>query len=121
MIYSVKQALSADECVAAQVNWYREDEQRGGEALASRWFDLLHLALATLGNSPTRHGFAPENGKWMPQHEIRQMLFRPWKSGVGWRVLYTIDEAKKLVTILQIRHEHRRWLFEAADDEDQST
>jgi hypothetical protein len=63
MIYSVKQALSADECVAAQVKWYREDEQRGGDALASRWFDLHHLALATLGNNPTRHGFAPENGK----------------------------------------------------------
>jgi len=117
MIYSVKQALSADECVAAQVSWYREDEQRGGEALARRWFDLLHVALAALGNNPTRYGFAPENGKWMQQHQIRQMLFRPWKSGVGWRVLYTIDEARKLVTILQIRHEHRRWLFEAEDDD----
>jgi len=109
MIYSVKQAPSADECVASQVRWYREDEQRGGDALA------------TLGNNPTRHGLAPENGKWMQRHEIRQLLFRPWKSGVGWRVLYTIDEAEKLVTILQIRHEHRRWLFEAADDEGQST
>ena len=121
MIYSVKQVPSADACVAAQVNWYRENEQHGGEALALRWFELLHLALATLGKNPTRHGFAPENGEWMRQYEIRQMLFRPWKSGAGWRVLYTIDEARKLVTILQIRHEHRRWLFEAEDEEGQST
>lgn len=121
MIYSVKQAPSADACVATQVNWYRENEQRGGDALALRWFELLHLALATLANNPTRHGFAPENGQWMPQAEIRQMLFRPWKSGAGWRALYTIDESLKLVTILQIRHEHRRWLFEPEDDEGQST
>ena len=117
MIYSVRQAPSADECVAAQVNWYREDDQRGGDSLALRWFDLLHQTLTTLGNNPTRYGFAPENGQWMKQYEIRQMLFRPWKSGIGWRVLYTIDEPKKLVTILQIRHEHRRWLFEEADEE----
>jgi len=121
MTYLVKQTSSADECVASQVNWYHEDEQRGGEALALRWFDLQHVALAKLGNKPTRHGFAPENGKWMSKYEIRQMLFRSWKSGVGWRVLYTIDEGKKLVTIHQIRHEHRRWLFEAADDDVQST
>lgn len=118
MIYSVKQAPSADACVAAQINWYRGNEQHGGEALALRWFELLHLALATLCKNPTRHAFAPENGEWMQQYEIRQMLFRPWKSGAGWRVLYTIDEARKIVTILQIRHEHRRWLFE---DEGQST
>lgn len=62
---------------------------------------------------PHRFGFAPENGKWLPEHEIRQMLFRPWKSGVGWRVLFTIDEEQKLVTVLQVRHEHRRWFFEA--------
>lgn len=119
MSYSVKQELSSDKCVATHVNWYRGDEQRG-DALAKRWFDLLHLALATLGNNPTRHGFAPENGKWMQQNQIRQMLFFPWKSSVGWRMLYTIDEIPKLVTILQIRHEHRRWLLETVE-EDQST
>lgn len=117
MIFAVKQAPSADECVAAQVEWYRSDEKHGGDELALRWFDLLHRALATLSINPQRHGFAPENGKWMQQYEIRQVLFRPWKSGVGWRVIYTIDEAQKLVTILQIRHEHRRWLFEAGVDE----
>jgi hypothetical protein len=56
----------------------------------------------------------------MQQHQIRQMLFCPWKSSVGYRMLYTIDEVPKLVMILQIRHEHRRWLFET-EKEDQST
>jgi hypothetical protein len=121
MIYSVKQAAAADECITDQVNWFREDERRGGEDLALRWFDLLHAALTKLKQHPQRHGLAPENGQWMPEHEIRQMLFRPSKSGVGWRVLYSIDEAQNMVTIHQIRHEHRRWLFEAGDEADQST
>lgn len=115
MNYAVRQAPSADDCITAQVEWYRADEKRGGDELAGRWFDELHIALATLGRHPTSHGLAPENGRWMPQHQIRQMLFRPWKSGVGWRVLFTLNEAEKLVTILQIRHEHRRWLFESED------
>jgi hypothetical protein len=110
-------ADTAEADIDRQMIWYEADELRGGADLANRWSDLLKSALVKLALSPHRHGFAPENGKWMPQHEIRQMLFRPWKSGVGWRVLYTIDEAKKLVTILQTRHEHRRWLFEAEDDE----
>ena len=101
-----------------QMIWYESDESHGGAELANRWSDLLQSALEKLALAPQRHGFAPENGKWMQQYEIRQMLFRPWKSGAGWRVIYTIDEARKLVTILQIRHEHRRWLFEAGADEE---
>ena len=115
MSYTVKQAASADASIADQVAWYQTDERRGGTVLAERWFSALHLALATLAGSPTRYGFAPENGQWLPHLAIRQMLFRPWKSGVGWRVLYTVDEAAKQVTVLQIRHEHRRWMFEAEE------
>ncbi|MFN0076348.1 MAG: type II toxin-antitoxin system RelE family toxin [Prosthecobacter sp.] len=110
-------ADTGEDDIDRQMIWYESDESHGGAVLANRWSDLLRLALDKLALSPHRHGFAPESGKWMPQYEIRQMLFRPWKTGVGWRVLYTIDEARKLVTILQIRHEHRRWLFEAEDDE----
>jgi mRNA-degrading endonuclease RelE of RelBE toxin-antitoxin system len=116
--YRVKQEASGDACIAAQVNWYSADERRGGEALAKRWFARLHEALATLANAPTRHPFAPENGKWTPQLKIRQMLFRPWKSGAGWRVLFTIDEKQKLVTVLQIRHERRLHLHEVEEGED---
>ena len=113
MNYKVRLASSGDASIATQVEWYRSDEQHGGEELAERWFAKLHVALATLATAPTRHGLAPENNKWRPEFEIRQMLFRPWKSGVGWRVLYTIDEDAQLVTVLQVRHERRRWMFEA--------
>ncbi len=110
-------ADTAEADVDRQMIWDESDEAHGGADLGNRWNGLLELALTKLAVAPHRHGFAPENGKWMPQYEIRQMLFRPWKSGVGWRVLYTIDEARKLVTILQIRHEHRRWMFEAEQEE----
>ena len=83
--------------------------------MAKRWFDLLHTAFASLATNPHRHSFAPENGTWQPAYALRQMLFRPWKSSAGWRVIYTIDEPAKLVTILQVRHEHRVWL--SAEDE----
>ena len=116
MIYRVRLAVSGHKCVNAQLAWYRSDERHGGETLAERWFDALHVALAGLSSRPTSHRLAPENDQWLPELEIRQILFRPWKSGVGWRVLYTIDERKKLVTVLQIRHEHRRRMFEDEDE-----
>ena len=120
MNYRVRLASSGDASITAQVEWYRSEERHGGEELAERWFSKLHVALATLATAPMRHGFAPENKKWLPEFEIRQMHFRPWKSGVGWRVLYTIDEDAQFVTVLQVRHEHRRRMFEATEDESRS-
>jgi len=32
-------------------------------------------------------------------------------------VIYSVDESQKLVTILQIRHERQRWLFEEDSDD----
>lgn len=112
MSFRVQATDACRSSIDGQLNWYREDENRGGAALAERWFDALHAALLKLGTQPAAYGFAPENGEWFPELEIRQMLFRPWKSGVGWRVLFAIDEKAKLVTVLQVRHEHRRWLHE---------
>jgi hypothetical protein len=111
--YRVQASESGKSSVDEQLKWYRADESHGGDDLAERWFNALYEALAKLAIRPASHGFAPENGRWLPEHEIRQMLFRPWKSGVGWRVLFTIDEELKLVTVLQVRHEHRRWMFQA--------
>ena len=117
MSYHVKQSALADASIAAQVDWYQADESRGGEVLAKRWFEQLHAALAGLAAEPSRHRLAPENGEWLPRYRIRQMRFRPWKSGVGWRVLYTIDEAAKTVIVLQVRHAHRRFLHESAEED----
>ena len=106
----------AQRTIEDQIQWYEADEKHGGVALADRWLDKLEAALTKLATSPHRHGLAPENGCWHPELVIRQMQFRPWKSRVGWRVLFVIDERQRIVTVLQVRHERRQWLFEPEDD-----
>lgn len=115
MSYQWSLSPDADDCIFRQTQWYLVEVTDGGEELATRWIIGLEVALENLAKHPTRHGFAPENGKWLPELQVRQMLFRPWKSGVGWRVLYAIDENAKLVTVLQVRHEHRRWMQDAEE------
>lgn len=116
MNYQWKLSRAAQESIEAQLIWYEADERHGGVELADRWLAKLELALQQLAKAPTRYSLAPENGRWNPSVRIRQMLFRPWKGSIGWRVLYAVDEKQKVVTILQVRHERRRWLFEAQDD-----
>lgn len=112
MNYRWELSDEAKEALDKQIIWYELDQKRGGAELADRWLEAFERACEKLVLNPLQCAFAPENGKWQSKIQIRQMLFRPWKSGVGWRVLYTIDDKQKLVSILQIRHEHRRWLHE---------
>lgn len=112
MSYKLTLSDEARRAIEEQLEWYGAEDAHGGTELASRWLDRLEAAVEKLAASPRRHGLAPENGRWHPELEIRQMLFRPWKSGIGWRVLFLIDEKRRIVTVLQVRHERRRWLFE---------
>lgn len=107
MDYELLLSSEAERCIEDQLLWYEVDEMRGGAELADRWMDLLEIALDTLRQHPERHGFAPENGRWMPQISIRQMRFKPWKTPSAWRILFVIDEQAARVTVLQIRHEKR--------------
>lgn len=100
-------SAEAERCIEDQLQWYESDEVNGGAELADRWIDLLEVALMALSQHPERHGFAPESGRWMPGIAIRQVRFKPWKSASVWRILYTIDEPARCVTVLQIRHEKR--------------
>ncbi|MBE7496884.1 MAG: type II toxin-antitoxin system RelE/ParE family toxin [Verrucomicrobiaceae bacterium] len=90
-----------------QMIWYETHVRHGGDELAERWRAKLHEALERLSRHPERHGLAAENGRWHPEIVLRRMLFRPWKSGRGWRVLFWIDEAAKTVVVLEVRHEGR--------------
>lgn len=115
MKYELTLAGEAQTTIDKQIEWYEADDKRGGSVLALKWVDKLEKVLAKLEDSPHRYGLAPENGRWSPDIVIRQMQFRPWKSGVGWRVLFVIDEPGRIVTVLQVRHERRRWLFETEE------
>lgn len=112
MSWELRISSEAEACINEQQQWYESDERHGGADLANRWLGLIEAALGELENHPERHGFAPENGRWRPELKIRQMRFRPWRSRSAWRVLFVLDEANGIITILQVRHEHRKWLFE---------
>ena len=114
MNWELRLSTEAQKTIDEQLAWYEADEKHGGTELADRWLAALEDALTTkLTDRPHRHGLAPENGRWHPEVEIRQMQFRPWKSGIGWRVLFVLDDKTHTITVLQVRHERRRWLFES--------
>lgn len=112
MNHGLRLSSEAERCIEDQLLWYEADAANGGEELADRWLDLLEAALDTLRQHPERHGFAPENGRWMPQFSVRQVRFKPWKTPSAWWILYVIDEQAKLVTVLQVRHDKRPLLTE---------
>jgi plasmid stabilization system protein ParE len=107
MDHELRISAEAERCIEEQLQWYEADEANGGAELADRWLDLLTAALESLARNPERHGFAPENGRWMPDIAIRQLRFKPWKGASAWRILYAIDAPVRRVTVLQIRHEKR--------------
>ncbi|MCX6838071.1 MAG: type II toxin-antitoxin system RelE/ParE family toxin [Verrucomicrobia bacterium] len=114
MSYSLTLATEAKLSIRQQRQWYRT-ELEDGDVLAKRWTRELDQALEKLCEHPERHSLAAENGRWHPEVVLRRMLFRPWKSGMGWRVLFTVDEQEQVVTVLQVRHEHRPPLKESAE------
>lgn len=105
--YELRLSSEAERCIEDQIQWYEADEMNGGVELADRWMDLLEVALNALSQHPKRHGFAPENGRWMSGVSIRQIRFKPWKTPSTWRILYVIDENSRQVIVLQVRHENR--------------
>ena len=67
---------------------------------AARWFNRLEAAINKLERLPRRCPIAPESKK--AQRRLRHLLY-----GARWdvhRVIYEIDESRKTVWILHIRH-----------------
>jgi plasmid stabilization system protein ParE len=95
--------------IEAQLIWL---EETVGDDLADFWMEALRNSLDQLTAHPNRNGFAPENGRWFPDVEIRQKRLRPWKPKPGWRVLFMVNDREAIVTILQIRHERQPWMGE---------
>jgi plasmid stabilization system protein ParE len=116
MTYGLVVGPDAKQAILDQRIWYHQNLDGGGKEVAHRWTKALDVALDKLIEHPTRFGPAPENSQWQQAFLVRQMLFRPWKSGVGWRVLFAIDESSAVITILQVRHESRPWLTDAEPD-----
>ena len=112
MGYRVTFLAEAEQCIVDQIAWYEEDEINGGAELADRWPTKLEQSIFEFESRPERFGFAPENGRWEPQLELRQMPFMPWKKKTAWRILFVINKEESIVTIVQIRHDLRPLLGE---------
>jgi mRNA-degrading endonuclease RelE of RelBE toxin-antitoxin system len=77
---------------------------------AARWFNHLEDAALSLATYPNRCPLAPEGKKL--KRALRHLLYgnRPHV----YRVIYEVDEARKTVWVLHIRHGARR-KFGASD------
>lgn len=69
-------------------------------AVAASWFNGLEQAIGTLGSFPRRCPIAPESKLSKP--ELRHLLYGSKRD--VYRVIYDIDEPRKLVRARTIRH-----------------
>jgi len=67
---------------------------------AARWFNGLEAAIHTLKRLPRRCPIAPESKK--TQRRLRHLLYGAKRD--AYRVIYQIDESRKVVRVLTIRH-----------------
>jgi toxin ParE1/3/4 len=67
---------------------------------AARWFNGLEAAVHTLERLPRRCPIAPESKK--AQRRLRHLLYGAKRD--VYRVIYQIDESRKVVRVLTIRH-----------------
>jgi plasmid stabilization system protein ParE len=65
-------------------------------AQAHAWFNGLERAILGLSEHPTRGAAVPEAGN------LRQLLYG--RKPHIYRVIYAIDETRRIVTVLHIRH-----------------
>ncbi|HVA82106.1 MAG TPA: type II toxin-antitoxin system RelE/ParE family toxin [Candidatus Binataceae bacterium] len=69
-------------------------------AQAARWFNGLEAAIHTLERLPRRCPLAPESKR--AKRRLRHLLHRAKRD--VYRVIYEIDESRKAVRVLTIRH-----------------
>jgi toxin ParE1/3/4 len=78
---------------------------------ARRWFNGLEKAVLSLDENPARSAPIPEGGN------LRHLLYGRRRH--RYRVIYTIDERNRIVTVLHIRHGARdAFMPEQPDDDD---
>ena len=70
---------------------------------AARWFNRLEKAVSALGRYPFRCPAAPEGRK--KKRNLRNLLYG--KKPHVYRVIYEIDEQRRTVWVLTIRHAAR--------------
>ncbi len=92
MAYHVELSIRAEQ----DLNYISERISADDSVAASRWFDGLEKAINTLETFPRRCPITPESKR--TKQGLRQLLHNPM------RIIYEIDEARKLVSVVTIRH-----------------
>jgi toxin ParE1/3/4 len=77
-----------------------EEKQADESDAAARWFNGLEKAVSTLETLPRRCPAAPENKK--TGRPLRHLLYG--KKPHVYRVIFEIDEPRRTVYVLTIRH-----------------
>jgi plasmid stabilization system protein ParE len=92
MAYLVELSLRAEQ----DLNYITERISANSSAAAARWLDGLTKAIDTLESFPRRCRITPESKK--TKQGLRHLLYG------SMRVIYEIDEVRKLVSVISIRH-----------------
>jgi len=82
---------------------YRENNAAESIA-AARWYNGLEKAVQTLGANPRRCAVAPESRTL--GRKLRHLLYG--RKPHTYRVIYELDESRRVVLVLTIRHGARR-------------
>jgi toxin ParE1/3/4 len=96
MAYRVELTVRAEQ----DLHYVFERISADDSAAAALWYFGLEDAIRTLGSFPRRCPVAPESEKSKP--ELRHLLYGSKRD--VYRVIYDIDEPRKLVRVRAIRH-----------------
>ncbi len=102
MAYLVELGDRAERDLVALYEYIHADESE----MAHRWFNGLEAVITGLGEMPHRLAEAPESK--VAKTTLRHLLYG--KKPHIYRVIFRVDERRKVVTVLTIRHGARRSL-----------
>lgn len=92
MAYSVELSARAER----DLRYLYQRIHAASSPAAKQWFNGLEVAILSLEEKPARGPVTPENKK------LRHLLYR--SQSYVYRIIYAIDERRRVVTILHIRH-----------------
>ena len=96
MAYLVELTLRAER----DLDYLYERISANDSTVAARWFNGIEEAIYTLERLPRRCPVAPESKE--SKRRLRHLLYGAKRD--VYRVIYQIDESRKVIDILTIRH-----------------
>jgi hypothetical protein len=105
MKYTVDISTEAQANILSAFNFIAESSPMN----AAKWLQGLYKSIDTLEMFPRRCGEAREQA--FSTQELRQMIYK------SHRIIFTIDDARQVVSVIYVRHSKMRAIGEPTDDE----